>query len=165
MMLSATHVVVSLIISCRPLKKGNVCCVHRATKGKSLYPSVLLLAFPEPGQANLGGHEQEDYQLKARDEDIAPTAQRSGERPAGVRIQRSGEQHSAFLSFAGSLIGGIGRFPEVVVGIEMRIPHLQAWLPAWTFPIPKLPRYESDQSPYDLYYSQLTPALSSKARP
>src|SRR5437762_10508740 len=88
-----------------------------------LAPVSELLTLLEPSKADLCRNRQKDHEVEARDEDVPPATERSGEHPARVRVEGASQDGLAFVTFTGPLEGRIARLPEVVVGIELGVPE------------------------------------------
>ena len=97
--------------------------VHRASRRQRLAPVSELLTLLEPSKADLCRNRQKDHEVEARDEDVPPATERSGEHPARVRVEGASQDGLAFVTFTGPLEGRIARLPEVVVGIELGVPE------------------------------------------
>src|SRR5439155_15836953 len=86
-------------------------------------PVSLLFTLFEPSKADRCRNGQKDHEVEARDEDVSPATERSGEHPARVRVEGASQHGLAFVTFTGPLEGRIARLPEVVVGIELGVPE------------------------------------------
>src|SRR6266498_2969267 len=118
---SATHVLIPLIVSGRPVQECHMGFVHGAPRSKRVCPIATLLTLLEPSETDLLRNPQEDHQGKAGNEDIPPATQRAREDPAGVCIQGSTEQRLTLSSFSRPLKRRHSWLPEILIGIQMGI--------------------------------------------
>ena len=115
--LPASHVDRALFVLGGPLKKYLVLIVHIAA-GREAVAKSGAFASLQTLQANLSGSEDKDRQIYPWNDDIAPTAERAGQNPAPVRIERIKQQALPLQLLARYLVGRIGRPPEEIIGVE-----------------------------------------------
>jgi hypothetical protein len=95
--------------------------VPRASRSQRRLAKSTVLTCLEAGDADLSRHAQEDHEIEAGNEEVAPATQRSREDPARVGVQGRTQQRVPLRSCSGLLKRRHRRLPEVVVGIQMEV--------------------------------------------
>ena len=117
----APHVLAAVVVAGGPDHERLVDGVHRPARGQRLRAEALPLALQEAGEPDVGANEQEDHEVEARDEDVAPAAERAREHPARMRIQGGAEHLHPRHRLARDLERRVGGRPVVVVRVEVDV--------------------------------------------
>jgi len=119
---SAPHLEAASIVAPCPVEELDVRLVELAAGRDGLATVTLDLTGPQARQTDVRRDDEEDDQLELGDERISPATERPRDDPGRGPGQRGPELRQPGVTRPRTLVGGIGRKPVEVVGVQMAVP-------------------------------------------